>query len=148
LQEDTDGPTRNTTEPRPDAENGAREHVGLVPRSARQVGDEGIDGIIKEDRLGLDAIYLQAKRWEATVGRPEIQKFVGALQGQRANKGIFITTSNFSNDALDYAKGVSPKIVLIDGRKLADLMIEHDVGVSKVGSYEVKKIDLDFFTES
>ena len=95
-----------------------------------------------------DAIYLQAKRWEATVGRPEIQKFVGALQGQRANKGIFITTSNFSNDALDYAKGVSPKIILIDGRKLADLMIEHDVGVSKVSSYEVKKIDLDFFTES
>jgi len=111
-----------------------------------QIGDEGIDGIIKEDRLGLDAIYLQAKRWEGTVGRPEIQKFVGALQGQRANKGIFITTSNFSNDALDYAKGVSPKIVLIDGRKLADLMIEHDVGVSKVGSYEVKKIDSDFFS--
>ncbi len=124
---------------------GSRKDAG---EAVGQVGDEGIDGIIKEDRLGLDAIYLQAKRWEATVGRPELQKFVGALQGQRANKGIFITTSNFSNEALDYAKGVSPKIVLIDGEKLADLMIEHDVGVSKVGSYEVKKIDLDFFTES
>jgi len=114
-----------------------------------QVGDEGIDGIIKEDRLGLDAIYLQAKRWDkGVVGRPEIQKFVGALQGQRASKGIFITTSSFSNDALDYARGVSPKIVLIDGEKLADLMIEHDVGVSKVTSYDVKKLDSDFFTES
>jgi restriction system protein len=113
-----------------------------------QVGDEGIDGIIKEDRLGLDAIYLQAKRWDkGVVGRPEIQKFVGALQGQRASKGIFITTSSFSNDALDYARGVSPKIVLIDGEKLADLMIEHDVGVSRVTSYDVKKIDSDFFAE-
>ena len=124
---------------------GSRKDAG---EAIGQVGDEGIDGIIKEDRLGLDAIYLQAKRWQGMVSRPEIQKFVGALQGQRANKGIFITTSNCSNEVLDYAKGVGPKVVLIDGKKLADLMIEHDVGVSKEGSYDVKKVDTDFFTES
>lgn len=111
-----------------------------------QIGDEGVDGIIKEDRLGLDAVYLQAKKWEGTVGSPEIQKFVGALKGQRANKGIFITTSNFSRAAENYAAKIdSPKIVLIDGAKLAELMIEYDIGVSRVGSYEVKKIDSDFF---
>lgn len=113
-----------------------------------QSGDQGIDGIIKEDRLGLDRIYIQAKRWEGTVGRPEIHKFVGALKGQGANKGIFITTSVFSNDAKKYAEHIdSPKIVLIDGQKLADLMIEHDVGVFEITSYSIKKIDTDYFAE-
>jgi restriction system protein len=110
-------------------------------------GDEGIDGIIKEDKLGLDAIYVQAKRWEGTVGRPEIHKFVGALQGQRANKGIFITTSAFSDEAKQYASSISTKIVLIDGEELADLMISNDIGVSKETSYEIKRIDNDYFSE-
>jgi len=124
---------------------GSRKDAG---QAIGQIGDEGIDGIIKEDRLGLDAVYLQAKRWEGTVGRPEIHKFVGALKGQGANKGIFITTSSFSNDAIDYASKIdSPKIVLIDGKKLADLMIEYDIGISKETSYEIKKLDLDFFSE-
>lgn len=108
-------------------------------------GDEGIDGIIKEDRLGLDAIYLQAKRWSATVGRPEIQKFAGALQGNRARKGVFITTSDFSQEAEDYVSRIDSKIVLIDGRKLAALMFEHGVGVTRVETFEVKQIDGDFF---
>lgn len=109
--------------------------------------DEGIDGVIKEDRLGLDAIYLQAKRWEAVVGRPEIQKFVGALNGQRAKKGVFITTSRFSKEALDYVEQVDPKVVLIDGTDLVQLMIDHGVGVSSAAVYEVKKVDTDFFIE-
>lgn len=108
-------------------------------------GDEGIDGIIKEDRLGLDAIYLQAKRWSATVGRPEIQKFAGALQGHRARKGVFITTSEFSREAEDYVSRIDSKIVLIDGRKLASFMFEHNVGVTKIGTYELKRIDGDYF---
>ena len=109
-------------------------------------GDEGIDGIIKEDKLGLDAVYIQAKRWEGTVGRPEIHKFVGALHGQGAKKGIFITTSNFSKEATKYASNMTdPKIVLIDGFKLTNLMIENDIGVSKVATYEIKKIDSDYF---
>jgi restriction system protein len=112
-------------------------------------GDEWIDGIIKEDKLGLDIVYLQAKRWNETiVGRPEIQKFVGALQGQRARKGIFITTSSFSKEAFDFADKIENKVVLIDGKRLALLMIENDVGVSKVASYEVKKIDSDYFEEA
>lgn len=110
-------------------------------------GDEGIDGIIKEDKLGLDIIYIQAKRWENTVGRPEIQKFAGALQGQRARKGIFITTSNFSNEAHEFASKIETKIILIDGEQLAQYMIDYNVGVSPVSSYEVKKIDTDYFTE-
>ena len=97
--------------------------------------------------LGLDIIYIQAKRWENTVGRPEIQKFAGALQGQRARKGIFMTTSNFSKDALSYVRGIESKIILIDGQRLAELMIENNVGVSLVSSYEVKKIDSDYFTD-
>ncbi len=109
--------------------------------------DEGIDGIIKEDRLGLDIIYIQAKRWENTVGRPEVQKFAGALQGQRARKGIMITTSNFSKEALDYASRIDSKIVLIDGEQLAQLMIDHSLGVSPMAVYEIKKIDTDYFTE-
>ncbi len=110
-------------------------------------GDEGIDGIIKEDRLGLDIIYLQAKRWQNTVGRPEIQKFAGALQGQRARKGIFITTSDFSAEARDYAANIDTKIILMDGEQLANLMIDNDVGVTRVASLEIKKVDLDYFAE-
>jgi restriction system protein len=108
-------------------------------------GDEGIDGIIKEDRLGLDIIYIQAKRWQNTVSRPEIQKFAGALQGQRAKKGIFITTSDFSKEALEYAARIDSKIVLIDGDQLAELMIDHGVGVTPIANYEVKQIDTDYF---
>jgi len=110
-------------------------------------GDEGIDGIIKEDRLGLDIIYVQAKRWANTVGRPEIQKFAGALQGQRAKKGVFITTSDFSKDAHDYATKIDSKIVLIDGEQLAQFMIDHNIGVTPVANYEVKRIDSDYFAE-
>jgi len=112
-----------------------------------QSGDGGIDGIRQEDRLGREAIYIQAKRWEGTVGRPEIHKFVGALQGQRAKKGIFITTSNFSKDAIDYISKIDTKIVLIDGEKLTQLMFDNDIGVSKVTNYEIKKIDSDYFSE-
>jgi restriction system protein len=110
-------------------------------------GDEGIDGLINEDRLGLDTIYLQAKRWDGTVGRPEIQKFVGALHGKRAKKGVFITTSGFSGDATDYVRNIDPKVILIDGKQLAEHMIEFGVGVNSVNSYEVKRIDSDYFTE-
>ncbi len=111
-------------------------------------GDNGIDGIIKEDRLGLDVIYLQAKRWDSVVGRPEIQKFVGALAGMNAKKGIFITTSNFTKEAKDYVSQIETKIILIDGEMLADLMIEHGIGVSVANSYKINKIDLDYFSES
>ena len=110
-------------------------------------GDGGIDGIINEDRLGLDVIYIQAKRWEATVGRPEIQRFAGALQGQKARKGVFITTSGFSKAAIDYAHGIESSLILIDGETLAGLMIDHDVGVTLETSYEVKRIDSDYFDE-
>lgn len=116
-------------------------------RATRKTADEGIDGVIKEDRLGLETIYLQAKRWEAAVGRPEIQKFVGALHGQRAKKGVFITTSRFSKEALDYVGQIDPKVVLIDGADLVQLMIDHGVGVSTAALYEVKKVDTDFFIE-
>lgn len=118
-----------------------------LAKPPEKTADEGIDGVIKEDRLGLDAIYLQAKRWEAVVGRPEIQKFVGALNGQRAKKGVFITTSRFSKEALDYVGQVDPKVVLIDGTDLVQLMIDHGVGVSSAAVYEVKKVDTDFFIE-
>jgi restriction system protein len=123
---------------------GSRKEAG---QAVGRTGDGGIDGIIKEDKLGLDIIYIQAKRWENTVGRPEIQKFAGALQGQRARKGIFITTSDFTKDALNYVKNIESKIILIDGSRLAELMIEHNVGVSPVASYEIKKIDSDYFIE-
>jgi len=112
-----------------------------------RAGDGGIDGIIKEDPLGLDIIYLQAKRWEGPVGRPEIQKFAGALQGQRARKGIFITTSSFTAEALDYASRIETKIILIDGARLAKLMFDHGIGVATTSTYEVKRIDSDYLTE-
>ena len=123
---------------------GNRQDAG---RALGKTGDGGIDGIINEDRLGLDVIYIQAKRWDGTVGRPEIQKFAGALQGQRARKGVFITTSNFSKEALEYVSMIESKIILINGERLAALMAEHNVGVSVVGQYEVKKIDSDYFDE-
>ena len=110
-------------------------------------GDGGIDGIIKEDRLGLDIVYVQAKRWDSVVGSPEIQKFAGALQGQRAKKGVFITTSAFSQAALDYVSRIDSKIVLIDGDMLAQLMIDYNIGVASVAAYELKRIDSDYFTE-
>lgn len=116
-------------------------------KATKRTNDEGIDGIIKEDRLGLDAIYLQAKKWENTVSRPEIQKFVGALHGQRAKKGVFITTSQFSSGAVEYASNIDPKIVLINGGELVNLMIDHGLGVTSKVVYDVKKIDTDFFTE-
>lgn len=112
-----------------------------------QSGDGGIDGIIKEDRLGLDAIFIQAKRWQGSVGRPEIQKFVGALQGQRARKGVFITTSTYTADAIDYASRIDTKVILIDGKALSNLMIDFDVGVSASATYVVKRIDSDYFEE-
>jgi len=113
-----------------------------------QTGDGGIDGIIKEDRLGLDTIFIQAKRWQGSVGRPEIQKFVGALQGQRAKKGVFITTSSYTSEATDYASRIDTKVVLIDGKQLAGLMIDFDVGVAAAASYVVKRIDSDYFEEN
>ncbi|BAM70350.1 restriction endonuclease [Methanothermobacter sp. CaT2] len=123
---------------------GSRRDAG---KAIGKIGDGGIDGIIKEDKLGLDTIYIQAKRWQDTVSRPEIQKFAGALQGQKARKGVFITTSKFSDKAREYASSIDNRIVLIDGDELAQLMIDHDVGVSKVTSYEIKKIDTDYFSE-
>ncbi|MHC4191762.1 MAG: restriction endonuclease [Planctomycetota bacterium] len=123
---------------------GSRKDAGqAVGRS----GDEGIDGIIKEDKLGLDAIYIQAKKWENNVSRPEVQKFAGALQGKRAKKGIFITTSAFTKEAEQFASNIESKIILIDGERLAELMIVHNVGVSMITSYEVKKVDIDYFNE-
>ena len=112
-------------------------------------GDEGIDGTIKEDKLGLDVIYIQAKRWQPgnVIGRPELQKFVGALAGQGAKKGIFITTSSFTKDALEYSPKNKTKIVLIDGEQLAQFMIDYNLGVTTVNSYEVKRIDNDYFEE-
>ncbi len=109
--------------------------------------DEGIDGIISEDKLGLDLIYIQAKKWENNVSRPEIQKFAGALQGKRARKGIYITTSTFTRDAEEYAKAIDSKIVLINGLRLAELMLEHGVGVTTIQTFSLKKIDTDYFLE-
>ena len=110
-------------------------------------GDEGIDGIITEDRLGLDTIYIQAKRYAGTVGRPDIQKFVGALHGKRARKGVFITTGVFSEEAVDYVERIDPRVVLIDGRQLAGYMIDHELGVSSRAKYELKRIDSDYFAD-
>jgi restriction system protein len=121
---------------------GSRQDAG---KALGKSGDGGIDGIINEDRLGLDVIYIQAKRWEGSVGRPEIQKFAGALQGQRARKGVFITTSFFTKEAIEYASLIESKIILINGDLLSRLMVEHNIGVSTVGQYEVKKIDSDYF---
>jgi restriction system protein len=123
---------------------GSRKDAGqTIGRS----GDGGIDGVIKEDRLGLDAIYIQAKRWDGSVGRPEIQKFAGALQGQRAKKGVFITTSGYSKEAVEYVSLIESRIVLIGGKELTSLMVDFGIGVSKIASYDVKRIDSDYFEE-
>ncbi|MBI5647531.1 MAG: restriction endonuclease [Ignavibacteriae bacterium] len=110
-------------------------------------GDEGIDGIIKEDRLGLDVIYIQAKRWDGSVGRPEVQKFVGALSGKHAQKGVFITTGSFAKNAEQYVATINTKVVLIDGKRLAEMMIDFDIGVATRATYRVKRIDNDYFVE-
>ena len=101
--------------------------------------------MIREDRLGLDVVYVQAKRWQGSVGRPVVQGFVGALQGARASKGIIFTASTFSSDARSYADTVSPRVILIDGERLAELMIDHNVGVTAREIYEVKRVDRDYF---
>ena len=121
--------------------------IAEAGRATRYTNDEGVDGIIKEDKLGLDVIYVQAKRWEGVVGRPELHKFVGALAGQGAKKGIFITTSSFTKEAEQYTPKNDTKMVLIDGEKLAQYMIDYNLGVSVQNSYEIKKIDSDYFEE-
>ena len=123
---------------------GSREDAAQVVGKS---GDEGIDGIIKEDRLGLDVIYIQAKRWKNGVGSPEIQGFIGALQLRGAHKGIFITTSSFTQAAKETARKIGNRIVLIDGMLLAQLMIDYNVGVSVDTNYEVKRVDQDYFSE-
>lgn len=121
---------------------GSREEAAKVTQKSN---DGGIDGIINEDRLGLDVIYVQAKRYQNKIGRVDIQNFVGALAGFQAHKGIFITTSDYNQNAIDYAKSVSQKVILINGDRLADLMIEHNIGVYSKHTYEVKEIDTDYF---
>ena len=121
--------------------------AGGVGEAIGRSGDEGIDGIIAEDRLGLELVYLQAKRWAGTVGRPEVQKFVGALHGKRARKGVFITTGTFSAEAVAYVQTIDPKVALIDGAQLAQFMIDFDVGVLPDRAYQIKKIDSDHFDE-
>ena len=116
-------------------------------RAIGRSGDGGIDGVIKEDQLGLNVIYVQAKRWQNTVGRPEIQSFAGSLDGVTAKKGIFITTSSFSREAEDYTSRIDKRIVLIDGERLARLMYDHGVGVTLVETFLVKLLDLDYFIE-
>jgi restriction system protein len=123
---------------------------GSLKDAGQAVGkshDGGIDGVIKQDKLGLDVVYLQAKRWENTVGRREVQQFAGALAGQQANRGVFITTSDFSSEAVAYAKQVATKIVLMNGRQLAEYMFDHDLGVTSTLTLSLKKIDSDFFEE-
>jgi len=125
-------------------DGGALEDAGqAIGRS----GDGGIDGIIKEDKLGLDTIFIQAKRWQNTIGRPDVQRFAGSLQGVRARKGVFITTSDFTAEAKDYVSRIDVKIVLIDGKTLARLMFEYGLGVSTYRTFEVKRIDSDYFSE-
>jgi restriction system protein len=123
---------------------GSRQDAGTLTGKG---SDEGIDGIINEDRLGLDSIHIQAKRWNNTVTRPEIQKFAGALQGKRARKGIYITTSSFTKEAYAFIDAIDSTIVLIDGERLAKLMIEYGVGVSTVQTFSIYRIDSDFFIE-
>ncbi|MCX6512815.1 MAG: restriction endonuclease [Actinobacteria bacterium] len=121
-------------------------HAGAAERLG-QTSDGGVDGVIYEDELGLDLIFVQAKRWklDSTVGRPEIQKFVGALHGQGATKGVFITTSTFTKEAREYAEGVASRVILLEGRELANRMIDNDVGVAERGAFHLKRADLDYF---
>lgn len=114
-------------------------------RAVGRSGDDGIDGIIKEDKLGLDVVYIQAKRWKDSVGRPAVQAFAGSLEGVRARKGVFITTSTFTADAVDYVQRIEKKIVLVDGTRLADLMIEHNVGITVAQTFMIKRLDSDYF---
>jgi restriction system protein len=123
---------------------GSREDAG---KTVGRSGDGGIDGVINEDRLGLDVIYLQAKRWENSVGRPVVQGFVGSLAGKRANKGVLITTSTFTQDARDYVETIGAKVVLIDGESLGTLMIQYGLAVTTVASYDIKRVDSDYFDE-
>lgn len=123
---------------------GSRKDAG---RAIGKTGDDGIDGIIKEDRLGLDAVYVQAKRWKSTIGRPDVQSFAGSLEGHRARKGVFITTSQFSGDAKEYVTRIEKKIILIDGEQLANLSIEFGIGVEPVNTYKIQRIDLDYFED-
>lgn len=124
---------------------GSRKDAG---QAVGKSSDGGIDGIIKEDKLGLDAVYIQAKRWQPTVGSPTVREFAGSLMGQNARKGVLITTSQFSNEAKNYVCSIpQTKIVLIDGEQLAQLMIDHDIGVTDVATYRIKKADLDYFWE-
>lgn len=123
---------------------GSRKDAG---QAVGQTGDGGIDGIIKEDRLGLDFVYIQAKRWEGPVGRPVVQGSAGSLEGRRAKRGVLITTSSFTKDAREYVNVIEKRIVLIDGENLAQLMIDYGVGANEVATYIVKKIDLDYFEE-
>lgn len=123
---------------------GSRKDAGqAIGRS----GDDGIDGIIKEDQLGLDVVHIQAKRWKDTVGRPTVQGFAGSLEGNRARKGVLITTSQFSQEARDYVNRIEKRIVLIDGDQLTQLMMDHNIGVSQVASYTIKKLDQDYFED-
>ena len=122
---------------------GSRRDAG---EAVGQSGDGGIDGSIKEDKLGLDVVYIQAKRWEGVVGRPVVQAFAGSLEGQRARKGVLITTSQFSSDAKDYVTRIEKKIVLIDGQQLAQYLIDHGIGVTETATYTVKRVDLDYFS--
>jgi restriction system protein len=123
---------------------GSRQEAG---KAIGRAGDEGIDGVISEDRLGLDSVYLQAKKWDGTVGRPDVQKFVGALHGKQAQKGVFLTTGTFSTEARAYVEHIAPKVVLIDGKQLTELMIDFDVGVTTIANYQLKRIDSDYFAE-
>jgi len=123
---------------------GSRADAG---RAVGQTGDGGIDGVINEDKLGLDIVCVQAKKWEGTVGRPVVQAFAGSLEGRKARKGVFITTSQFSQEASDYTKWIEKRIVLIDGERLAQLMIDHNIGVAQIDTYAVKKVDVDYFPD-
>jgi len=123
---------------------GSGKDSGLV---LGQSGDGGVDGVINEDKLGLDVVYVQAKRWESCVGRPEIQRFVGSLEGHRASKGVFITTSTFSREAREYVRTIGKRIRLIDGDELAQLMVDYGVAVSEIHSYSLKRVDSDYFAE-
>lgn len=124
---------------------GSREDAG---RTIGGSGDGGVDGVINEDKLGLDVVYIQAKRWENTVGRPVVQGFAGSLEGVRARKGVFITTSSFSNGAREFVRNIEKRIVLVDGKQLANLMFDHDIGLSTSATYQVKRVDTDYFEES
>jgi restriction system protein len=124
---------------------GSRRDAG---KAIGKSGDEGIDGVISEDRLGLDVVYLQAKKWDGTVGRPEIQRFVGALHGRRAKKGVFITTGTFSAEAAAYVDHIDPNVVLIDGRRLVQHMMDFDVGVNTAATYSIKRVDSDYFEDA